>query len=81
MFKNKQSEYIIGMRLMKCSIMIINNLGVGVNLLHYILLEAEGIMGKSKDGNPVLNLNWRNLIGFECIAILFNNPLMIKIFS
>ena len=31
----------IGMRLMKCSTLIINNLGVGLNLLRTILADAE----------------------------------------
>ena len=81
MFKNKEKEYIIGMRLMKCAVMIINNLGIGINLLQHILSEADGIVGKSKDGSQVMNLNWRSLIGFECIAILLNNPSLIKTFS
>lgn len=34
MSKSKQPpEYCIGMRLMKCTILIINNLAIGVNLL------------------------------------------------
>jgi dihydrodipicolinate reductase len=51
MFKNKQSEYIIGMRLMKCAVLIINNLGIGVNLLQHIISEADSIIGKTKDGS------------------------------
>jgi hypothetical protein len=66
---------------MKCAVMIINNLGIGIHLLQHILVEADGIIGKSKDGSQVLNLNWRSLIGFECIAILFNNPNLIKTFA
>mmetsp|Transcript_30487 Transcript_30487/g.29873 ORF Transcript_30487/g.29873 Transcript_30487/m.29873 type:complete len:117 (-) Transcript_30487:3609-3959(-) len=79
MFKVKQSEYIIGMRLMKCAVMIINNLGIGINLLQHVIAEADGINAKGKDGNLILN--WKSLIGFECIAILLNNPNLIKVFS
>jgi hypothetical protein len=54
MFKTKQPvEYIIGMRMMKCSIMIINNLGIGVNLLQHILVETDNFIAKSKDGNNI----------------------------
>jgi len=51
MFKNKQHEYIIGMRLMKCGVLVINNLGIGINLLNHILVEADGIVARQKDGS------------------------------
>jgi hypothetical protein len=66
---------------MKCSIVIINNLGIGINLLTFILHEVEGFLGKAKDGNVVMNLNWKSLVGFECLAIVLNNPSLIKTFS
>ena len=81
MFKQKQTEYIIGMRLMKLAVMVINNLGIGVNLLTYLLQETDGFVSKGKDGNTQVNLNWRSLIGFECLAIVMNNPALIKIFA
>jgi hypothetical protein len=62
------------MRLMKCSVVIINNLGIGINLLQHILTEADSLIGKAKDGSIILTLNWRSLIGFESLAILLNNP-------
>jgi hypothetical protein len=62
------------MRLMKCSVLIINNLGIGINLLQHILTEADSLIGKAKDGSIILTLNWRSLIGFESLAILLNNP-------
>ena len=41
-------DYQIGVRLMKLIILIINNLGIGVNLMNLILSEAEAVLaGKS----------------------------------
>ena len=80
-FKSKQVlEYALGMRLMKCSIMIINNLGIGVNLFSNILQEAD-LSQSSKSKNQEQSLTWKNLIAFECIAIALNNPSLIKVFS
>lgn len=82
MFKNKQmqQEYIVGMRLMKTTIRIINNLGIGVNLFIHILSEADlQSGGKNKGGEN--NLTWKSLVAFECIAISLNNPQLIKVFS
>ena len=50
MIKAKNQEYIISMRLMKSSILIMNNMGIGINLLQYILNETDSIVGKGKDG-------------------------------
>ncbi len=81
MFKSKQIEYIIGMRLMKLSILIINNLGIGINLLNFVLQETDGFLTKNKDGSVNVNLTWKSLIGFECVAIVMNNPNLIKSFA
>lgn len=81
MYKQKQTEYIVGMRIMKLSIMVINNLAIGINLLSYIIQETDGFLVRTKDGSIAANLNWKSLIGFECIAIVMNNPNLIKIFS
>ena len=69
------------MRLMKCSILVMNNLNIGLNLLQYILNETDSILVKGKDGQTQMNLTWKSLIGFECLAIAFNNPYLIKAFS
>ena len=61
--------------------MIINNLGIGVNLLQHVLQETDGFIVKHKDGSSSMQLNWKSLIGFECLAIALNNPTLIKIFS
>jgi hypothetical protein len=58
-----------------------NNLGIGINLLHFILIETDSLITRGKDGSTNLNLTWKSLIGFECLAIAFNNPNLIKIFS
>jgi len=81
MFKAKPTEYIIGMRLMKCSILVMNNLGIGINLLNYILLETDGIVAKGKEGSISMNLTWRCLIGFECLTIALSNPNLVRVFS
>ena len=39
---SKQVNSGFGMRLMKCATLIINNIGVGLNLLRPILVDAEG---------------------------------------
>ena len=44
--KNSHLDYHIGVRMMKLSILIINNLGIGVNLINLVLSEAEGIFAK-----------------------------------
>ena len=72
---------MIGVRLMKLTILIINNLGIGINLLTFILQDTDGIFVRGKDGFQQLNLSWRNLIAFEGIALMFNNPQLIQIFS
>ena len=76
MFKSKQPlEYIVGMRMMKCSILIINYLGIGVNLFSHILSETDNFLSGAKQSKSNdLNLSWKNLIAFECVAISLNNP-------
>lgn len=75
------------MRLMKCSILVINFLGIGVNLFTHILSETDNFLisnkfGKSNnDTQANMNLNWKSLIGFECVAIALNNPSLIKVFA
>lgn len=73
------------MRLMKLTILVINYLGIGVNLFNYILLETDNFnvqsKGKSSDTQSTMNLNWKSLIGFECVAIALNNPSLIKVFA
>ena len=44
--KSSHLDYHIGVRMMKLSILIINNLGIGVNLMNLILSETEGIFTK-----------------------------------
>lgn len=72
---------------MKCSILVINFLGIGVNLFTHILSETDNFLisnkfGKSNnDTQANMNLNWKSLIGFECVAIALNNPSLIKVFA
>ena len=75
------SQSGIGMRLMKCATLIVNNLQVGVNLLRSILTDAEAFTQTSKDGNISVNLNWKCLIAFECLQIVISNPAMTELFA
>ena len=79
--KQNPIDYTIGVRLMKLTILIINNLGIGINLLTYILQETDNIFLRTKDGTQLLNLTWKNLIAFEGVALILNNPHLIQIFS
>ena len=72
---------MIGVRLMKCAILIINNLGVGLNLLRPILADAESFTQRHREGNVTLNLNWRALIGFECLQVAVSNPSLAEVFA
>ena len=75
-------DYHIGVRLMKLSILIINNLGIGVNLMNLILFETEAVLAKSsKDSHQSMHLTWKSLLAFEGLAIVMNNPNMIQVFS
>ena len=58
-----------------------NNLNIGINLLQHILNETDSIISKGKDGQIQVTLTWKSLIAFECLAIAFNNPYLIKAFS
>lgn len=62
---------------MKLSVLIINNMGVGINLLTYILQETDSIFLRNKDGSAQLSLSWKSLIGFESLAIILSNPHLI----
>lgn len=72
---------------MKCSILVINFLGIGVNLFTHILSETDNFLISNKSGKSNndtqanMNLNWKSLIGFECVAIALNNPSLIKVFA
>ena len=78
---SKQTNSVIGMRQMKCAILIINNLGVGLNLLRPILADAENFTSRAKDGSYHISLNWRCLIAFECLQIVVSNPSMTDLFA
>ena len=69
------------MRLMKCATLIINNLGVSINLLRTLLSDAEACTSRSKDGIISVNLNWRCLIAFECLQIVISNPGLSELFA
>jgi len=69
------------MRLMKCATLIINNLGVGINLLRGILVDAEAFTTTAKDGTISVNLNWKCLIAFECLQIVISNPALTELFA
>ena len=72
---------MMGVRQMKCAILIINNLGIGLNLLRPLLADAESLLSKNKDNSVSLNLNWRCLIGFECLQIVISNPSLSELFA
>ena len=69
------------MRLMKCATLIINNLGVGVNLLRTIMADAEAFTSTNRDGAISVNLNWKCLIAFECLQIVISNPCLTELFA
>ena len=69
------------MRLMKCATLIINNLGVSLNLLRTILSDAESFTTRHRDGSISINLNWRCLIAFECLQIVISNPGLSELFA
>lgn len=75
------SQSAFGMRLMKCATLIINNLGVGVNLLRTILSDAEAFTHTSRDGAISVNLSWKCLIAFECLQIVVSNPCLTELFA
>lgn len=66
---------------MKCATLIINNLGVGVNLLRTILIDAEAFTHTSRDGSISVNLNWKSLIAFECLQVVVSNPCLTELFA
>lgn len=66
---------------MKCATLIINNLGVSLNLLRTILADAEAFTSKHKDGTVSVNLTWRSLIAFECLQIVISNPGLSEVFA
>ena len=72
--KQNPLDYAIGVRLMKLSILIINNLGIGLNLLSFILQETDSIFARAKDGSTQLNLSWKSLLAFEGLALVLGNP-------
>lgn len=63
---------------MKTSVLIINNLHIGINLLTFIMQETEAISVKGRDG---ANLSWKSLLGFEGLTIVLGNPYLIQVFS
>ena len=58
---------------MKCAILIVQNVNKGINLLSHILIEAETLAQKAKDGTLLIVPSWRNHIGFECLQIAIGN--------
>ena len=81
MLQNKKCESMVGMRQMKCAILMINNLGIGINLLQAILADTDGLSSRLRDGTLQLNLTWRSLIGFECLQIATANPQLAQLFA
>lgn len=81
MLTQKNVPSTIGMRLMKCATLIINNLGVSLNLLRSILADAEAFTSRARDGTVGINLNWRSLIALECLQIVISNPGLTELFS
>ena len=69
------------MRLMKCATLIINNLGVSLNLLRSIMGDAESFTNRHKDGTLSVTLTWRSLIAFECLQIVVSNPGLSELFA
>jgi hypothetical protein len=66
---------------MKSAILIVQNLGIGINLLQPIIAEADTLSAKSKDGTQLLLPSWKSLIGFECLQLAISNPELVKTLS
>lgn len=66
---------------MKCAILIILNLQVGLNMLQHIVAVADTLVVKSKDGTLLIAPSWKNLIGFECLQIAIGNAEITRILS
>ena len=81
LLQQKAAQSGIGMRLMKCATLFINNLGVSLNLLRPILADAEAFTSRHRDGTISVNLNWRCLIAFECLQIVISNPALSELFA
>lgn len=69
------------MRLMKCAILIVNNLGCGFNLLRSLIADSDSFVTQAKDGTYSANLSWRALIGFECLQLALANPVLTQILA
>ena len=70
----KQINSILGVREMKLAILIIDNLGCGFGLLRQLLVDAESLTVKQKDGSIKFEFNWRGLIAYECLQVAISNP-------
>lgn len=76
LLQQKTVASIVGLRQMRCAMLVVSKLHCGVNLLQHILSEATEFVVKQKDGSTSLNLTWRTLIGFECLqCVLCNSSL------
>jgi hypothetical protein len=64
---------------MKASVLIINNLAIGINLLTYVLHDTDSIANSKGKGESALT--WRSLLGFEGLTIVMANPHLIQVFS
>jgi hypothetical protein len=70
----KQVNSMLGVREMKLSILIINNLCCGFSLIRQILADADSLTVKQKDGSFKFDLNWRGMIACECLQLVISNP-------
>jgi hypothetical protein len=72
---------MLGVREMKLSILIINNLCCGFSLMRQILTDAESLTAKQKDSSFKFDLNWRGMIACECLQLVVSNPQLAQLFS
>jgi len=66
---------------MKLAILIINHLSCGFGLLRQILIDADSLTSKCKDGSIKFELNWRGLVAFECLQVAISNPALSQLLS
>lgn len=74
LLKQKPMEYALQVRLLKMTVLLINNLGVGLHLLPFILQETDGIFTRTREGQPSITCTWRSQLAFEGLASTLANP-------
>lgn len=81
LLKQKPTDYTLSVRLLKLTVLLINNLGVGLHLLVHILQETDGIFTRTREGQPTITCTWRSQLAFEGLAATLANPNIVQVFA